>query len=153
MGHKVLLVSVTNGDIGHYSMAGGVLAKRRIAEVKECAKVLGVESKVLDIHDGELVPTLENRKKDCTRHSRMESGHRDFASPMGLPSRPSLCGGSRSRRSVYGNCQVLYAGSDTSQKEPRVFCTQAIGFLKPYPFRPDVVLAVDNVFEQKSKRD
>ena len=31
MGHKVKLVSVTNGDIGHWKMAGGPLAKRRTA--------------------------------------------------------------------------------------------------------------------------
>ena len=28
-GHHVLLCSVTNGDIGHWQMAGGPLAKRR----------------------------------------------------------------------------------------------------------------------------
>src|SRR5512141_3101880 len=31
-GHKVKLVSVTNGDIGHWREAGGPLAKRRKAE-------------------------------------------------------------------------------------------------------------------------
>src|SRR5262245_51395875 len=62
LGHEVKLVSVTNGDIGHWKMAGGPLAKRRLAEVKAAAKVLGVTTQVLDIHDGELEPTLENRK-------------------------------------------------------------------------------------------
>ena len=63
LGHHVKLVSVTNGDIGHWSMAGGPLARRRTAESGEVAKRLGVESEVLDIHDGELMPTLENRRK------------------------------------------------------------------------------------------
>ena len=62
-GHRVKLVSVTNGDIGHWAMAGGPLAKRRTAESGLVAKRLGVTSEVLDIHDGELEPTLENRKK------------------------------------------------------------------------------------------
>src|SRR5436190_9196535 len=61
-GHHVKLVSVTNGDIGHWKMAGGPLAQRRTAEVQAAAKKLGTESQVLDIHDGELLPTLENRK-------------------------------------------------------------------------------------------
>ena len=61
-GHHVKFVSTTNGDIGHAEIAGGPLARRRIAEVKEAAKVLGIETEVLDIHDGELMPTLENRK-------------------------------------------------------------------------------------------
>src|SRR5215217_2337991 len=58
-GHKVKFVSVTNGDIGHWRDAGGPLAKRRKAEVEEAAKILGIETQVLDIHDGELLPTLE----------------------------------------------------------------------------------------------
>src|SRR5512140_2054195 len=32
-GHKVKLVSVSNGDIGHWREAGGPLAKRRTEEV------------------------------------------------------------------------------------------------------------------------
>ena len=59
-GHKVKLVSVTNGDIGHWSMAGGPLARRRTEESAEVARRLGAVSEVLDIHDGELMPTLEN---------------------------------------------------------------------------------------------
>ena len=64
MGHRVKLVSVTNGDIGHWQMAGGPLAKRRAAESAEVARKLDVTSQVLDIHDGELLPTLENRQTD-----------------------------------------------------------------------------------------
>ena len=62
-GHHVKLVSVTNGDIGHWGMSGGALAQRRTAESAKVAERLGVESEVFDIHDGELEPTLENRKK------------------------------------------------------------------------------------------
>src|SRR5437899_14321 len=57
LGHHVKFVSVTNGDIGHWRMAGGPLAQRRTAEVKKCAQILGIETEVLDIHDGELLPT------------------------------------------------------------------------------------------------
>lgn len=61
MGHKVKFVSMTNGDAGHQSMGGGALAKRRMAEAKEAGRRFGVEYTVLDNHDGELMPTLENR--------------------------------------------------------------------------------------------
>ena len=63
LGHHVKFVSVTNGDIGHWRMAGGPLAQRRTAEVQEAARILGIATEVLDIHDGELMPTLENRQK------------------------------------------------------------------------------------------
>src|SRR2546425_4965134 len=61
-GHHVLFVSVTNGDIGHWREAGGPLARRRRAEVEQAARLLGISTQVLDIHDGELMPTLENRR-------------------------------------------------------------------------------------------
>src|SRR5437867_1733505 len=61
-GHKVKFVSVTNGDIGHWRDAGGPLARRRKAEVEQAAQILGITTEVLDIHDGELLPTLENRR-------------------------------------------------------------------------------------------
>ena len=62
MGHHVKLVSATNGDIGHWQMAGGPLALRRSKEVMEVGRRLGVTTEVLDIHDGEIMPTLENRR-------------------------------------------------------------------------------------------
>ena len=49
-GHKVKFVSVTNGDIGHWKMDKTELAKRRKEEVEACAKILGIETEVLDIH-------------------------------------------------------------------------------------------------------
>jgi len=53
---------VTNGDIGHWREAGRPLALRRKAEVEAVAEILGNTVQVLDIHDGELEPTLENRR-------------------------------------------------------------------------------------------
>src|SRR5262249_44728195 len=61
-GHHVKFVSVTNGDIGHWKEAGGPLALRRKKEVEEAAKILGISVEVLDIHDGELMVTLDNRR-------------------------------------------------------------------------------------------
>jgi LmbE family N-acetylglucosaminyl deacetylase len=62
-GHNVKFISMTNGDAGHQSMGGGALAKRRMAEAAEAGKRFGVEYLVMDNHDGELMPTLENRLK------------------------------------------------------------------------------------------
>ncbi|MGH9362445.1 MAG: PIG-L deacetylase family protein, partial [Thermoanaerobaculia bacterium] len=66
LGHAVKFVSVTNGDIGHHQIAGGPLARRRTAEVEECARLLGITAQVLDNHDGELEPSLE-RRREITR--------------------------------------------------------------------------------------
>src|SRR6188472_4813775 len=45
-GHQVKMVSVTNGDIGHWQEAGGPLAKRRLAEVQKADKILGAACEV-----------------------------------------------------------------------------------------------------------
>src|SRR5262245_24615676 len=50
LGHEVKMVSVTNGDIGHWREAGGSLAKRRLAEAQKADKILGVACEVLDVH-------------------------------------------------------------------------------------------------------
>ena len=63
LGHKFKCVAVTNGDIGHSVIAGGPLAQRRRAESQKAARILGIETEVLDNHDGELMVTLENRRK------------------------------------------------------------------------------------------
>ncbi len=55
------LVSLTNGDAGHHEMGGAPLAWRRRTEAAAAGKVLGVEYITLDIHDGTLLPTIENR--------------------------------------------------------------------------------------------
>ena len=57
MGHCVQFVSVTNGDAGHHEMGGGPLAQRRAGEIA------GIRYIALDNHDGELMPTLEARKR------------------------------------------------------------------------------------------
>jgi len=61
-GHHVLFASVTNGDIGHWREAGGPLALRRKAEVEQAHRILGIQGYIMDVHDGELLPTLENRQ-------------------------------------------------------------------------------------------
>jgi LmbE family N-acetylglucosaminyl deacetylase len=60
-GHRVKMVSVTNGDAGHHEMGGVPLAQRRRAEAKAAGECLGVEYVTLDNHDCVLMPTLEIR--------------------------------------------------------------------------------------------
>lgn len=149
-GHKVKLVSVTNGDIGHFEMAGGTLAQRRAAEVQAAGKILGVETEVLDIHDGELLPTLENRKKivklirewnaDLVISHRPWDYHPDHRYVGVLVQDAAFM------------VTVPYFCPDVPRlKKNPVFMYSSDGFQKPYPFRPDVVVALDNVFDQKLK--
>ena len=62
-GYTVKFVSLTNGDTGHYEMGRGELARRRYDEAQASSRVVGLEYDILDIHCGELTPTVENRKE------------------------------------------------------------------------------------------
>lgn len=145
-GHHVKLVSTTNGDIGHWQIAGGPLAQRRIKEVQEVARRLGVTVEVLDIHDGEIMPTLENRKiitklirqwnADIVITNRPNDYHPDHrytsilvqdsafmvTVPFFVPDVPPL------------------------QKNP-VFLYTSDRFERPNPFRADVAVGIDEVIE------
>lgn len=147
-GHHVKLVSVTNGDIGHWRMAGGPLAQRRTAEVQAAAKVLGVTSQVLDTHDGELEPTLENRRL-ITRLIR------EWQADIVISHRPwdyhpdHRYVGVLVQDAAY-MVTVPYICPDTPPlKRNPVFLYSSDGFQRPYPFRADVVVSIDDVFAKK----
>ncbi len=119
-GHHVKLVSVTNGDIGHWQMAGGELAQRRTAEVQEAAKILGTTAEVLDIHDGELLPTLEHRRDDRAADPQLEGRHRDLASTVGLPSGSPLRRRAGAGCGLHGDRAVLLSRHAAVDEEPGV---------------------------------
>ena len=148
LGHHVKLVSVTNGDIGHWQSAGGPLAQRRLAEVKKADAIVGAETQVLDIHDGELVPSLENRQKiiriirewraDIVIAHRPWDYHPDHRYVGVLIQDAAFM------------VTVPYICSDVPPlKENPLFLYSSDGFKKPYPFQADIVVAVDDVFDQK----
>lgn len=147
-GHHVKLVSVTNGDIGHWAMAGGPLAKRRAAESAEVAKSLGVESEVLDIHDGELMPTLENRRK-ITRLIR------EWNADIVIAHRPwdyhpdHRYVGVLVQDAAYMVMVPYFCPLTPPLKKNPVFLYSSDRFQKPYPFEADIAVAIDDVFEQK----
>jgi len=149
-GHHVKFVSVTNGDIGHATMAGGPLAKRRTAEVKKAAEILGIESEVLDIHDGELMPTLENRKwfvrlirqwkADIVMGHRPNDYHPDHRYT-----------GVLMQDAAYMVTVAHYCPDVPQLARNPVFLYLSDGFQKPNPFSPDVVVPIDSVFEKKTE--
>lgn len=147
-GHHVKLVSVTNGDIGHWRMSGGALAKRRTAESAEVAKRLGVASEVLDIHDGELLPTLENRRT-ITRLIR------DWKADIVIAHRPwdyhpdHRYVGVLVQDAAFMVTVPFFCPDTPHLTKNPVFLYSSDGFQKPYPFHADIAVAIDDVFEQK----
>ncbi len=148
LGHKVKFVSTTNGDIGHSIIAGGPLAQRRTAEVREAAKILGIETEVLDIHDGELMPTLENRKTIIRLI-------REWNADIVITNRPNDYHPDHRYTSILVQdaaymVAVPFICPDTPPlKRNPVFLFWPDRFQKPIPFQPDIVVGIDDVLEQK----
>ncbi len=148
-GHKVKLVSVTNGDIGHWKTRGRALAQRRLAEVRAADKILGVETEVLPIHDGELEPTLQNRRTitRCIRQWQADIviAHRPWDYH---PDHRYV--GVLVQDAAYMVTVPFFCPDTPALKSNPVFMYSTDSFQKPYPFRPDVVVALDDVFDQKT---
>ena len=147
-GHKVKLVSVTNGDIGHWREAGGPLAKRRLEEVEKAAKILGVTTQVLDIHDGELLPTLEHRRT-ITRLIR------EWNADIVMGPRPNDYHPDHRYTSVlvqdaaYMVTVPFFCPDVPYLKHNPVFLYFPDRFQKPNPFQPDIAISIDAIMEKK----
>lgn len=148
LGHHVKFVSVTNGDIGHWREAGGPLARRRTAEVQETAKILGITTQVLDIHDGELEPTLENRRT-ITRLIR------DWKADIVLGHRPNdyhpdhRAVGQLVQDASYMVTVPFFCPDTPHLTSNPVFLSYQDNFSRPNPMQGDIVVAIDDVIEKK----
>ena len=147
-GHHVKFVAATNGDIGHWGIAGGPLAHRRTAEVERCAELLGIETEVLDIHDGEIMPTLENRRTFVRLI-------REWRADIVMSHRPNDYHPDHRYTSILMQdagymVTVPFFCPDVPylDKNP-VFLYYQDRFQKPNPFDPDVVVGIDRVIDKK----
>jgi N-acetylglucosamine malate deacetylase 1 len=148
LGHHVKLVSVTNGDIGHWSMAGGPLAIRRTKEVQEAARRMGTTVEVLDIHDGELMPTLENRRTIARLI-------REWNADLVLAHRPNdyhpdhRYTGILVQDAAYMVAVPFFVPDTKPVTKNPVFMYYPDRFKKPYAFEPDIAISLDDVFDEK----
>lgn len=148
LGHRVLFISCTNGDAGHFSMGGGTLAKVRAAEAREAGKRFGVTYNVLPNHDGELTPDLHIRF-DIIRLIR------EWNADIVIGPRPN------DYHPDHRNTSILVQDAaymvvvpnivpDTPPlKRNPVFLYVQDRFQKPYPFQPDIAVDISDVYDQK----
>ncbi len=147
-GHEVKFVAVTNGDIGHWRDAGGPLARRRKAEVERAAKVLGISVEVLDNHDGELLPTLENRRT-VTRLIR------EWQADIVMSHRPNdyhpdhRYTGVLVQDAAYMVAVPNFLPEVLPLKSNPVFLFYSDRFAKPNPFAADIAVSIDSVMDRK----
>lgn len=148
LGHAVKFVSMTNGNVGHFTRHGAELAAIRKAEVEDCARILGIDTEVLDINDGELEPNLANRKTvirlirewraDVVLCHRTNDYHPDH----------------RYTGQLVQDSAVLLVAKFYLPEVPAldrnpVFLYYADEFQRPVPFAPSVIVAIDDVIAIK----
>src|SRR5204863_9325068 len=121
---------------------------RRTDEVQRAAKILGIHTQVLDIHDGELMPTLGNRRT-ITRLIRQ------WRADIVLAHRPNDYHPDHRYTGVLVQdaafmVTVPFFCPDVPylEKNPAFFY-YSDRFERPNPFKPDVVVDIDDVVERK----
>ncbi len=148
-GHRVRFVSMTDGCCGHQTMSRKDLAMRRLGEAKAAAKASGMEAYDVLCHpDGELEPTLENRR-ELIRLIRA------FAPDVVITHR--LCDYHPDHRAtaqlVQDTAYVLMVphfcdDAPVPEKAPvYAFCYDP--FLEPRPLRIDAAVEFDSVLDEK----
>jgi len=146
LGYEVKLVSVTDGGAGHQTLRRPPLVQRRRAEARAAGAVIGAAYDVLDLHDGELMPTLEARfllirlirtfKPDLILTHRPNDYHPDHRytsilvqDAAYMMTVPAIC---PETPHLSDNPVILYFSDD---------------FKKPTPFTADVVVDVGDEME------
>ena len=147
-GYSVTIASMTNGDKGHQTLYGVELAARRKEESLLSAALVGAQSIVLDIPDGELEPTLEVRKqvvrmiRECKadlvithRPNDYHPDHRYTAQVV--------------QDAAYMVTVPQFEPNIPALRENPVIMYFMDHFQRPYPFQPDVAIDVDRVMDTK----
>lgn len=148
LGFTVRFVSATNGGTGHHAIGGIELVRRRVDEAAAAARVIGIESQVMDPTDGSLEPTLTNRRAFIRLI-------REFRPDLILTHRPNdyhpdhrytsqLVQDSAYLVTVPNNLPTVPA-----LRENPVIAYLSDNFQKPLPFQPDVVVGIDGMIEKK----
>jgi LmbE family N-acetylglucosaminyl deacetylase len=156
-GHQIHLISVTNGDKGHFAAEyvadPSKLAHRRLGEGQAAAALIGAHYQTLGVHDGEVVvdlPTTEaivrcirsigqpGHGPDLVLFNRTVDYHRDhrYAAQMVVDA-------------TYMLTVPMFCPDTRHLDHMPVFATWYDDFRDISPFRCDVRVGIDNVFETK----
>jgi LmbE family N-acetylglucosaminyl deacetylase len=147
-GHAVKFVSLTNGDKGHQQMGGPELAKRRLEETREVARRLGITYEVLNNHDGELMPTLENRLEVIRRI-------REWKADVVIAPRPNdyhpdhRYTGVLVQDAAYLVIVPNILPKVAPLENNPLFLYTRDHFQRPNPFRPDIAVDITPVYDKK----
>ena len=147
-GHTVRFVSATNGQTGHHAIGGIELTRRRIAEARASADVLGVESQILPIPNGQIEPSLVYR----AMFIRLI---REFKPDLVITHRPNdYHPDHRYTSQLVQDSAYIVTVPNNSPETPALRYNPSMAYMsdrfrKPCAFEGDVVVAIDSTIEKK----
>ncbi|MEI8224411.1 MAG: PIG-L family deacetylase [Bacteroidota bacterium] len=148
MGYDVLMVSVTNGDAGHQKIKAKELAKIRREEARKAGEVIGVRYITLDNHDGQLMPTYENRLQIIKVIREQKADIVIFPRPYDYHPDHRYTGVLVLDAAYMVTVPTILPKVPHLQKNP-LFLFMSDGFIHPEPFKADVCIDIDDVIEKK----
>jgi len=148
MGHDVLMVSLTNGDAGHQTIKARELAKIRREEARKAGEVIGVRYITLDNHDGQLMPTFENRLEVIRLIREQKADIVIFPRPYDYHPDHRYTGTLVLDAAYMVTVPAILPKVPYLKKNP-VFLYMSDGFIHPEPFKADICVNIDDVIEKK----
>jgi LmbE family N-acetylglucosaminyl deacetylase len=147
-GHDVLMVSLTNGDAGHQTIPSEELAKIRREEARRAGEVIGVRYITLDNHDGQLMPTYENRLQVIRLIREQKADIVIFPRPYDYHPDHRYTGILVLDAAYMVTVPKILPEVPYLKKNP-VFLYTYDEFIHPEPFKADVCIDIDDVIEKK----
>jgi LmbE family N-acetylglucosaminyl deacetylase len=148
LGYDVLLVSLTNGDAGHQSIKAQELAKIRREEARKAGEVIGVRYITLDNHDGQLMPTYENRLQVIKLIREQKADIVIFPRPYDYHPDHRYTGVLVLDAAYMVTVPTILPEVPFLKKNP-MFLFMSDDFIHPEPFIADVAIDIDDVIEKK----
>jgi len=148
LGHDVLMVSLTNGDAGHQTIKAKELAKIRREEARKAGEIIGVRYITLDNHDGQLMPTYENRLEVIRIIREQKADIVIFPRPYDYHPDHRYTGALVLDAAYMVTVPTILPEVPHLQKNP-LFLFMSDGFIHPEPFKADVCIDIDDVIEKK----
>jgi N-acetylglucosamine malate deacetylase 1 len=148
LGYDVLMVSLTNGDAGHQSIPAEKLAIIRREEAKKAGEVIGVRYITLDNHDGQLMPTYENRLQVIKIIREQKADIVIFPRPYDYHPDHRYTGVLVLDAAYMVTVPTILPEVPFLKKNP-MFLFMSDGFIHPEAFKADVAIDIDDVIEKK----
>jgi LmbE family N-acetylglucosaminyl deacetylase len=147
-GADVLMVSLTNGDAGHQSIPAEKLAVIRREEARKAGEVIGVRYITLNNHDGQLMPTYENRLQVIRLIREQKADIVIFPRPYDYHPDHRYTGVLVLDAAYMVTVPTILPEVPFLPKNP-MFLFTSDGFVHPEAFKADIAIDIDDVIEKK----